>query len=190
MPSRKTLIPLAALAAAALGFSSPYAASSHQPYAGQQQRSIKALSADDIDGYLNGKGMGFAKSAELNHYPGPLHLRQMAGDIALTAAQLAAIAPIEAAMKTEAKRLGRIILAKEQNLDALFADGRAEMEAVRRATVEIGRLRGELRAVHLRAHLEVRPLLSRYQIVMYDRLRGYASGGAKGAGGHRHHGKH
>ncbi|MDP6876731.1 MAG: hypothetical protein QF521_24725 [Alphaproteobacteria bacterium] len=184
MTPRRYLIPLALLAAAALGVSSPHAASSQQPYAGQQQRTIKALSADDIDGYLNGKGMGFAKSAELNHYPGPLHLRQMAGKIALTAEQLAAIAPIEAAMKSEAKRLGRLILAKEQSLDALFADGHADAETVRGLSVAIGRLRGELRAAHLLAHLQVRPLLSRHQVVMYDRLRGYASGG------HPHHGKH
>ncbi|MDE0941013.1 MAG: hypothetical protein OSB58_01080 [Alphaproteobacteria bacterium] len=43
------------------------AASSHQPYSGQQSRDIKALSQEQIDGYLNVSGMGFAKSAELNH---------------------------------------------------------------------------------------------------------------------------
>ena len=39
-----------------LQFSGPQAASNHQPYAGQQDRSIKALSAKDIDDFKNGKG--------------------------------------------------------------------------------------------------------------------------------------
>ena len=43
----------------------------HQPYAGQQQRDLKALSADEVKQYLEGAGLGYAKPAELNHYPGP-----------------------------------------------------------------------------------------------------------------------
>ncbi len=105
---------LTGLAVTVAGFSNSQATSSHQSYAGQQQRAIKALSPDDIDGYLKGKGMGFAKSAELNHYPSPLHLRQMAAEINLTAKQLADIAPIETRMKVAAKRLGRIILEKKK----------------------------------------------------------------------------
>lgn len=186
MYSIKPIALLTALFAMALYATAPQAASSQQPYAGQQARGIKALSADDIDGYLNGKGMGFAKSAELNHYPGPLHLRQLAKEITLTPHQQKAITPIEAAMKAEAKRLGSLILGKEQALDALFAGGKADADAVRRLSVEIGSLQGELRAVHLTAHLQVRPLLSRHQVVLYDRLRGYADGGD----GHSKHGGH
>jgi len=187
---RKSLALAAALAA--LAVSAAEATSSKQPYAGQQQRAIKALSAQDVDGYLKGKGMGLAKSAELNHYPGPLHLRQFAEEVELTAEQLAAIEAIEAAMKAEAKRLGRIILGKEESLDALFAGGRADGDEVRQLTVEIGRLQGELRAVHLNAHLQVRPLLSSYQIATYNHLRGYTSGKTKHSGhsGHSEHGKH
>jgi hypothetical protein len=43
----------------------------HQPYAGQQQRDIKALSADEVKQYLEGAGMGYAKPAEPNQHPGP-----------------------------------------------------------------------------------------------------------------------
>lgn len=45
-----------------------------KPYAGQQERMIKALSTSEIDGLKKGKGMGLAKAAELNHYPGPRHV--------------------------------------------------------------------------------------------------------------------
>jgi len=44
-----------------------------QPYAGQQAREIKALTVAEIQAYLSGAGSGYAKAAELNHYPGPKH---------------------------------------------------------------------------------------------------------------------
>ena len=47
------------------------------PYAGQQARTIKSLSKEDIAALLNGKGMGMAKAAELNGYPGPVHLLEL-----------------------------------------------------------------------------------------------------------------
>jgi hypothetical protein len=37
------------------------------PYTGQEKREMKALSKAEIDGYISGDGMGFAKTAELNH---------------------------------------------------------------------------------------------------------------------------
>ena len=49
------------------------AASSAATYAGQQNRQIKALSAQEQQDWLEGKGMGLAKAAELNGFPGPMH---------------------------------------------------------------------------------------------------------------------
>src|ERR1043166_1905183 len=43
------------------------------PYAGQQSREIKSLSDQEIDGLKNARGLGLAKAAELNGYPGPRH---------------------------------------------------------------------------------------------------------------------
>ena len=51
------------------------------PYAGQRQRSIKALSESDITGLRSGNGAGFAKAAELNGYPGPAHVLELAGPL-------------------------------------------------------------------------------------------------------------
>jgi hypothetical protein len=48
------------------------------PYAGQQTRTIKALSDDEIAALRNGEGMGMAKAAELNGYPGPIHVLSLA----------------------------------------------------------------------------------------------------------------
>ena len=47
-------------------------------HAGEQQREIKALSGQDIQAYENGQGHGFAKAAELNGYPGPMHTLELA----------------------------------------------------------------------------------------------------------------
>jgi len=92
-------------------------------------------------------------------------------------------------MKDAAKALGARILEHERSLDAVFAKGSATASTVRRLSMEIGRLRGELRAVHLEAHLLVRPLLNRHQIVTYDRLRGY-TGSGQSHRGHSGHGQH
>ena len=47
--------------------------SSAATYVGQQNRQIKALSAQEQQDWLEGKGMGLAKAAELNGFPGPMH---------------------------------------------------------------------------------------------------------------------
>jgi len=49
------------------------------PYARQQVRTIKSLSDEDIAALRKGEGMGMAKAAELNGYPGPAHVLDMAG---------------------------------------------------------------------------------------------------------------
>ena len=51
------------------------------PYAGEEGREIKALSAADVDAYLTGQGMGFAKAAELNGYAGPKHVLELAAEL-------------------------------------------------------------------------------------------------------------
>jgi len=63
------------------------AAIAESPYAGQQSRSIKALPEGDIAALQNGDGMGMAKAAELNGYPGPRHVLALAAELHLTEAQ-------------------------------------------------------------------------------------------------------
>ena len=58
-----------ATAALLLALALPVEAQHHQPYAGQQERDIKSLTADEVKRYLSGSGMGFAKPAELNRFP-------------------------------------------------------------------------------------------------------------------------
>lgn len=152
-----------------------FAQHEHQasPYAGLESREIKALSPEEIAQYRSGEGMGLALAAELNHYPGPRHTLELVGPLELTAVQQAAVSGVMAVMGREARRLGGLLVERERKLDRAFAAGRIDEAALTTHTAVIGRLQGELRFVHLRAHLAVRRLLTDEQIRRYDALRGY-----------------
>ncbi len=157
------------------------------PHAGLETRAVKALSADQVRGYLAGDGMGQALAAELNHYPGPRHVIALAERLGLSADQLARVRRIEADMTGEAAALGRAIVDREQSLDRLFATGSVRDAALREAVSEIARLEGVLRYTHLKYHLDVKAIVTPDQVARYDRLRGYTGRGG-GEGGHdRHH---
>ena len=159
-------------------------------YAGEERREIKSLSAEEVEGLLQGRGMGLARAAELNHYPGPLHVLELAAELRLTPEQRAGVQATFDKMRDAAVRLGREIVARERALDAMFAKGEIDAGKLRAATSEIARLQGDLRAAHLAAHLEMRRLLSPQQIKKYDELRGYAAGRKAGEGHGHAHGKH
>jgi hypothetical protein len=154
-----------------------YAQSSQTPYAGQQRRDIKSLSPEEIDAYSNGQGMGFAKAAELNHYPGPKHVLELASELQLSEKQIEATKRILDRMHGEAVRLGILVVDKEKKLDDLFARRQIGSKRLRSAVGEIARLQGDLRSAHLRAHLSMKQLLSASQIAKYDELRGYSQPG-------------
>ena len=54
------------------------------PYAEMQGRSIKALSDQQIADLNTGRGMGLALAAELNGYPGPSHVLELADKLEQT----------------------------------------------------------------------------------------------------------
>jgi len=149
------------------------AAQTTSPYAGQQQRSVKALSGQEIGDLLEGRGMGLAKAGELNSYPGPLHVLQLAEQLGLSDAQRTATTSLQAMMRERAVSIGREIIEAERTLDRAFADGRIEPAALRYQLDAIAILQGHLRAVHLETHLAQRSLLTPEQISRYDALRGY-----------------
>jgi hypothetical protein len=143
------------------------------PYAGQQTRSVKALSDDDLAALRNGEGMGMAKAAELNGYPGPKHVLDLAEQLQLTDAQRSDVRAIFDRMSAAAKPLGGELIAQERALDQLFAKGDITPNRLNAATAAIAELQGRLRAVHLSAHLETRASLNAAQIARYEKLRGY-----------------
>jgi len=66
--------------AALLLVAGPSLAQSPQPYAGMQTRPLKALSGDELADLREGRGMGFALAGELNGYPGPKHVLELAAE--------------------------------------------------------------------------------------------------------------
>jgi hypothetical protein len=156
------------------------------PYQGQESREIKSLSPEDVQALLKGEGWGLAKPAELNRYPGPAHVLQLAAPLDLTADQRAAVQQVFDRMHNRATDLGRRVVDLERELDQSFARQTIDEKDMERRVAEIARLLGELRAVHLRAHLETLPLLSQHQVRQYVVLRGYDSGAGDSAMHHPH----
>lgn len=143
------------------------------PYVGQESGQIKSLSDAELQAYLNGRGMGLAKPAELNSYPGPMHVLELAEKLQLSAKQTIETQKAFDRMRGEAIRLGKLIVQKEAELNDLFLDGKASQSRLQTTVKEIARLQGNLRVVHLGAHLEIRRVLSADQIKKYNELRGY-----------------
>ncbi len=148
-------------------------AETESPYQGQENRNIKALSQSEIDNYLLGKGRGYAKAAELNHYPGPRHVLDLAKQLALTPAQNRQSQAIFDAMQAQAITLGKQLIEKEKQLDKQFADSFINADSLNLLVSEIGELEAKIRYTHLAAHLKQTALLSKHQIQQYNQLRGY-----------------
>lgn len=172
------------LTVAAIGLAPPALAQDDSPYAGEEARAIKALSEAEVRGYLEGEGMGWAKAAELNHYPGPRHALDLADPLGLSADQRVRVEGIHDRMKTRARELGEAIVEREAALDRALAGGSIDAAELERRVAAIAELQGLLRAAHLLAHLETRAALSPHQVAAYDGLRGY--GGDAEHAGHAH----
>lgn len=156
-------------------------------YAGQETRHIKALSSAEISDLLAGKGMGFAKAAELNGYPGPLHVLELATELALTSEQHTMTEELFRNMKIRAIALGKKLVKQERALDQLFASRKVTAEELGSVLDRISTLRGAIRGVHLEAHLRQTAMLKPEQVAKYVELRGYHSGGHQGHEQQSHH---
>ena len=150
------------------------------PYAGLEGREIKALSEEQLQQLRNGEGMTLALPAELNQYPGPRHVLELAQELALSLKQQDQVRGIEQAMRAKAIALGTAIIEKERHLDQAFAKRLITDDALRELTREIARLQADLRYTHLSAHLDVRHVLTEQQILKYDELRGYRKASPSG----------
>lgn len=155
-----------------------------QPYAGLDERPIRALSEEKVEDLLAGRGAGYALAAELNHYPGPRHALDLAGELNLSAEQEKVIQNTFSVMEEETKALGKELVDLEERLDRSFQDEAIDEEELARITDRIASVEGRLRAAHLGAHLDLKEILSADQVATYDRLRGYA--GSDDNETHRH----
>lgn len=156
-------------------------------YAGQEKREIKTFSKTEIEDILTGEGMGFAKPAELNGYPGPAHVLELSAQLRLSEKQLADTRRIHARMEADARAAGALLVAAERELDDLFSNRTVTPERLTTALEKAASAQARVREAHLTAHIAQTRLLSEAQIAQYKRLRGY--GGEHGAHRHgQHHG--
>lgn len=160
------------------------------PYAGQQQREIKSLSAADVADLLAGQGMGLAKAAELNGYPGPAHVLENAESLALTHAQRQSTKMLLDLHKAQARQIGSKLVTAERALDHAFRNRQIDSASLSRLTTEIGRLQAQLREEHLRTHIEQTDGLTHEQLQRYAVLRGYRTSGSPEGAGPAPSGKH
>jgi hypothetical protein len=155
-----------------------YSASEHShksKYVGQEKREIKSLSESDIEELENGKGWGFAKAAELNGVPGPIHLLEMKKEIRLNSEQIQKIEDIYQEMKKQAIPLGLELVELERRLNNHFANRTITDNLLHKLLGEIVQVRKKLRYAHLSAHLKTPDILTFEQITLYNELRGYSS---------------
>ena len=146
------------------------------PYIGQESNEIKSLSSNEVSALLQGMGMGFAKAAELNQYPGPRHVLDLAEQLQLSDQQLIQTNQVFESMRKQAIQFGTQLVEYEKELDSLFSSKQISRIDLDTMLLKIGETRARLRGTHLQAHLEMRKILSHHQVVMYDNLRGYSGG--------------
>ena len=146
------------------------------PYAGMQGRSIKALSDQQIADLNTGRGMGLALAAELNGYPGPSHVLELADKLELSAEQRASVQRLFDSMKAEAMPLGSKLIEQEAELDRQFASRAVTPESLKASTAAVAATQGTLRETHLKYHLSTGSILTQAQMTKYAELRGYGSG--------------
>jgi Spy/CpxP family protein refolding chaperone len=134
------------------------------------------LSPEEAKQYLSGAGMGYAKAAELNHFPGPMHVLELADKLQLSAEQRTQTERLMQAHKAEARALGAKVVAAEEALAHLFRSGQVRNTELAQAVDEAARLQGAYRLAHLETHRRMRALLTEEQVKRYDTLRGYSGG--------------
>lgn len=160
------------------------------PYVAQLDSSIRGLSPQEVDDLLNGRGAGYARTAELNSYPGPRHVLDLKQNLHLTTEQTEQIEAVFTQMQTEAKQVGQEILQHETQFSSDFANRSISQDEIKEQTEALGQLYGQLRAVHLQAHLQITPLLSAEQLTQYNALRGYNPSSDQIPASQHHHQTH
>jgi Spy/CpxP family protein refolding chaperone len=161
------------VALVALLLLSSAAAIAQGPYAGMQSRTIKALSPEQVSDLNAGRGMGLALAAELNGYPGPVHVLELADKLELSPDQRSRIETLFNSMKAEAQPLGAKLIQEESDLDRLFESRSITPASLKASMAAIGVTQGALRETHLKYHLSTAAILTPAQMRRYAELRGY-----------------
>ena len=147
-------------------------AAAHAAEAAREGTGIPALSESQAAAYLDGRSMWMASVAEQNSYPDPRQVLELADKLGLTTKQQQAIRNLYDETRSEAIRLGKQLVAKEQRLNRVFVWGQATTENIEKTVADIGVLQAKLRLTHLLSHVRTKELLTKEQVKHYDELQG------------------
>jgi Spy/CpxP family protein refolding chaperone len=139
------------------------------PVAGLSQQTVPP----DKDSLLKGLGMGLAEIAEQNNFPGPRHTLDLKNELGLTRDQLKKTEALDKVVGSAAVAKGEEIVVAEEELTKLFEAGTISEKVLRGKLEEIGKLRADLRFIHLQAHLRMKQILTPDQIKRYAELKGH-----------------
>jgi hypothetical protein len=147
------------------------------PYRANPLGGVRGISTEEVTALREGNGMGLARAAELNSYPGPRHVLAAveAGQLQATLEQVERTTAIYATMRRDAQQVGAQILGEEASLESAFRSGTISEPDLTSRVARIAELQGELRSIHLAAHLATRAILTDEQVQKYNAIRGYAA---------------
>lgn len=137
------------------------------------QASAQAVIPPDKESLLKGLGMGLASYAEENNYPGPKHVLDLKEQLALSRDQIKKAETLANLVNVSAAAKGEEIVQAEEELNKMFEEGKINEKSLRPKLEQIGKLRADLRFIHLQAHLRMKQILSADQIKRYNELRGH-----------------
>jgi len=137
--------------------------------------SAQTIVPSDREELLKGLGMRQASYAEENGYPGPKHVLDLKDELGLTHEQLMKTGALEKVISSSAVVKGAEIVQAEEELNKLFAAGKVNEKLLRSKVEEVGKLRADLRFIHLQAHVRMKQILTVEQLKRYAELRGHES---------------
>jgi Spy/CpxP family protein refolding chaperone len=117
---------------------------------------------------LKGEAAGQNMVAENNGYPSPQKIVSLKDQIGLTKDQLKKIKEIVTNLPISAVVKGQEIIDAEEELNKLFESGTVSEKTLRIKLERIGKMRAELRFVHLQIYVKEKQILSAKQ---WERLK-------------------
>ena len=135
------------------------------------QSQSKPVLPPDREDLLKGTGVGLTAIADMNNYPGPRHVLDLKSELSLTRDQVKKTEALEKVVSSSAVAKGGEIVQAEEELNQLFEAGTVSEKVMRSKLEQIGKLRADLRFIHLQAHLRMRQILTPEQIKQFTELK-------------------
>jgi Spy/CpxP family protein refolding chaperone len=117
---------------------------------------------------LNGEAAGQTLVAEKNGFPSPQKIISLKDKLGITKDQLKKINEILTNLPISATVKGQEIVEAEEELNKLFESGTINEKTLRTKLERIGKMRADLRFVHLQIYLKEKQILS---VNQWERLK-------------------